>query len=1159
MFSSCIAQEEPNQTLLLLMPWEYGDKIAVNPLTNNTTPTDDKDLSSTEVDVWSTDHPVAKGYLVNWLLFTPSEEDETSEDLNITDFKSEDAVQIDASNAIPLPHSPEETIQLRDKIQIENLDKKILQQNIEEPSVYHARIFISSSVELQYLKELIVPYSAFPYFEVEGMTYHPTNQELVGHIDWSEYTEGGFVYVILTGYHYNFILMNELFQAIEILKELKYEELALLNFDLSMSNEQLQDYTDQLHKEANEWKVKDSQAYLKLQRFREPNGNYQFAIFGALRGGLTRIFSNVWNKVRIGVIKATAQLTSRLKFDLNRLSIPQDLRDRMKFKPSEFLQNAFTPPKWIRDRLKPPKWLRDKLKLSQYKPLRGIIEVLDANGKVFQFKRQDRKMTLDWTPIEFRVGPQLPGDLQDFNPFDLLTQRSTTYLNGIFNKNLQATVPIIGTAISYNLCYNLDNAYSKVTDNGIFPKVICAGQFKPRDFPYYIQIKNQFSQTAAMIQFAHIEAIHKLGIFTKRVNVFQGGLMNPAEWETPEVFEQLGLGQSKRIAGAFAPCGQIIHLQDYHKAALFAPKILTLAAPFMTYDIYLDKYDNFLTVVHEFSHIAHCSLIGESKYREQISKYAEDVVQGVNPRRSEYGKMHEGIANYFEFILNANMNYCVGCNNIEANLHSGYFESSFLVHDEVGGNYTPHSTFDMFKGLSFNTYLNTIIFKDDFDSNQTVAISSFLYDLEDACVDSFRTIIRNNGSINNQTRFHDRVSIGRSNLIHTIQHLPYPAKLQDITPIVLGLGVTQENYWELVDLHGLNGLTKGLELWNPYDTALFGSFTIQKSDETLENLQCIANVSNIIQQDLNLASNIQALNIQPKYRTEKTDILELDKSKSIESFQAQYVPTEALAVTWKKENQEPDQPKINYTNTQANTFETNELTWTDEYGIDWLDFLEESTPLYSTNILWNPIGKENKDMGVIDYTRVDAFSSPAIEHFWFTSAMPEYQAQNRSFEQFYQDVLPEDCRDSSWNPIGKPIQSMGTECWTGVGWWGTIITEDYCSDLIENDQRHTVAKSPVSINEHFIHYYDRRVGTISCNLHTQTSSELLEYDERSSYSFPPQFYGNTWKHLYFQKDGRIQFQNAGLVSDFITRSGLNYAHLSKQKEKGYFEYFIKSN
>ncbi|PJD99196.1 MAG: hypothetical protein CK427_16240, partial [Leptospira sp.] len=1123
MFSSCIAQEEPNKSLALLMPWEYGDNISVNPI-NNTNSLDEKDSSIEEVDVWSTDNPIAKGYLVNWLLFSPNDEDEISENLTITDFKSKDAIQIDASNPIPLPHSPSETLLLRERIHKDNQDKKILPQNIDEPTVYHARIFISSSVELQYLKELIIPYSIFPYFEVEGMNYHPTNQQLVGHIDWSEYTEGGFVYVILTGYHYNFILMNELFQAIEIIKELKYEELALLNFDLSMSGEQLQTYTDQLHKEANEWKVRDNQAYLQLQRFIEPPGNYQFAIFGVLRGGLTRIFSNVWNKVRVGVIKATAQLTNRLKFDLNRLSIPEDLRNRMKFKPSEFLKNAFTPPKWIRDRLKPPKWLRDKLKLSQYKPLRGMIEVLDANGKVFNFKRQDRKMTLDWTPIEFRVGPQLPGDLQDFNPFDLLTQKSTTFLNGIFNKNLQATVPIIGTPISYNLCYNLDNAYSKITDNGIFPKVVCAGQFKPREFPYFIQIKNPFSQTAAMIQFSNIEAIHKLGIFTKRVNVFQGGLMNPAEWKPPGID---GIS-------AFAPCGQIIHLQDYHKAALFSPQIFTLAAPFMTYDIYLKKYDDFLTVVHEFSHIAHCSLIGESKYREQISKYAEDVVQGVNPRRSEYGKMHEGIANYFEFILNGNMSYCPGCNNIEANLHTGYMDEWIFLRYRRGvinviGGSIPHSNFDIYYGGSSLRYINTLPLQDDFDSNQTVAISSFLYDLEDSCKDSFRTIIRNNGYINNQERFHDRVNIGRSNLIHTIQYLPYPAKLQDITPIVLGLGVTQENYWELVDLHGLNGLTKGLELWNPYDTTLFGTFTIKRKDETTENLQCFANVSNIIQQDLNLASNIEALNIQPKYRMEKTNILELDKSKSIESFQAQHVPTNAIAVTWKKENPEPDQPKINYTNTQANTFETNELTWTDGYGIDWLDFLEESTPLYSTNILWNPIGKETKDMGVIDYTRVDPFTSPAIEHFWFTSAMPEYQAQNRSFEQFFEDVKPEDCRETSWNPIGKPVQSMGTECWTGVGFFIIPLYEDYCSDLIEYDQRHTVSKSPVSINEHFVHYYDRRVGTISCNLHTKTSSGLMEYDERPNYTFPAQYYGNTWNHLYFQKDGRIQFQNASSI------------------------------
>ncbi|EOQ96637.1 hypothetical protein LEP1GSC195_3880 [Leptospira wolbachii serovar Codice str. CDC] len=1141
---------------MLLMPWEYGDNISVSA-------TGTTDFGSVfgiqtkeDIDVWNTENPVAKGYLINWLLFTPGEDEDYSQELTLADLKTAEPLPIDASNPIPLPHSPSETLELRNRIHEVNKTKELLTQKIEQPGVYHARIFISSSIELQYLKELIIPYSAFPYFEVEGMNYKPSNQELVGYIDWSAYKDGGFVYVILSGYHYNFLLMNDLFQAIEILKPIDYEELALLDFDLSMSPEQFQVYSDQLQLEANEWKIRDNQAYLKLQKLRDPAENYQFAIFGFLRGGLSRIFSNVWNHVRIGIIKANVQLTNRLKFDLNRLTIPDELRNRMKIKPSEFFNNAFTPPKWIRDRLKLPKWLRDKLKLSSYKPLRGIIEVLDANGKVFQFKRQDRKMTLDWTPIEFRVGPQLPGELQDFNPFDLLTEKSTTLMNGIFNKNLQATVPILGTPISYNICYNLDNGYSRITNNGIFPLTICAGQFKPREFPYYIQIKNSFSQTAAMIQFAHAEALQKLGVLTKRANVFQGGGMNPATWK----------GGGDDSIGAFAPCGQIINLVDTQKVALYDPGILSISSHFLSFDIYLERYENFLTVVHEYSHIVHCSLIGESKYREQIAKYAEDVIQGFEPRKSEYGKLHEGIANYIEFLLNANMSYCptYGCKNIEENHHSGYldFSSNTLLLGLLLGTDRPYTDFDIFNGADSKEYRNSslpFIKENYFDNNQIMAISSFLYDLEDSCEDNFRKIISNTnaGNVSNE-RFYDRVHMGRSNVVSMIRHLPYPAKLQNLSPMVFAMGVTPDDYWELVDLHGLNGLTKGLPIINPFDSISFGTFTIDKANEKVSN-NCLAKAPSIIQYDIDLASNIIGMNQQPNYRKEQTPILELDKSISIESLKSQHVPSNAFAITWKKENQAANSPNLDYIKVEDGIYQTSKLSWTSNYGIDWPEFLQEATPLYSTAINWYPLGKEIKDMGVIEYSRIDYFTSPAIEYYWFTENLPEYTSQNESFGDFISRITPEGCQGTTWSPIGKPNRSMGTECWTGVGVWAGIpYTEDYCSGLIDYDDRHTVVKSPISINIHFVHYYDLRTGQLSCDHHSKTSSGLFEFDDRSSYIFPPRYYNDIWKHLYDQKDGHIRFSNPHSINDFITRSGLNYAHLSTQKEKGYFEYYVEN-
>ncbi|MDF3822273.1 hypothetical protein P3G55_20385 [Leptospira sp. 96542] len=36
-------------------------------------------------------------------------------------------------------------------------------------------------------------------------------------------------------------------------------------------------------------------------------------------------------------------------------------------------------------------------------------------------------------------------------------------------------------------------------------------------------------------------------------------------------------------------------------------------------------------------------------------------------------------------------------------------------------------------------------------------------------------------------------------------------------------------------------------------------------------------------------------------------------------------------------------------------------------------------------------------------------------------------------------------------------------------WAGIPYTEDYCSDLIEFDDKHAVVKHPISINAHFAH------------------------------------------------------------------------------------------
>ncbi|WP_109019082.1 hypothetical protein [Leptospira kobayashii] len=1084
-----------------------------------------------EEDVWTTSNPLAKGYLINWLLFTPPEEDETRSEMKIENLKQSDAVQVDASRPIPMPLSPAETLQLRDQVHQDNLSKEIIKQDPAEPGVYHARIFISSSIELQYLKELMIPYSPFPYFKEPSLNYNPAASDMVGYTDFSEYKEGAFFYVIMSGYHYNFLIQNGIFQAVQNIRKLEYDELAMINFNLSLSPTELDRYTDQLNMDANELKKRDPDSHAKLERFHSLQSNYQFAIFGILANGLTRIFANVWNVVRAAVIRATAHVISHINFDPARLNIPQSLRDRMKFKPEDFIRNAFTPPKWLQDRLKPPKWLTDRLGLTDHKPLRGIIEILDGNGGVLNFKRKDRKMTLDFTPITL-LGPSLAG----ITP---LREGTSTYMNGYFDTTVMNKA--LGLFISYDVCFTLDNSYSFVTNNGILPVSVCNGAFSPREIPHYIQVKNVYALTSAMTQYAHVEAIHKLGIVTKKARIFQGGA-SLAEWPKP----------GGRF-GAFAPCGQIRNLHPSHQQVFLHS--LGLLGELLDYDIYLQKTENFLTVVHEYSHIVHCSLIGDNKYKEQIQAYANDIVSGQEPRNGEFGALHEGVANYFEFIINAAMDYCKGCKNIEENIHTGYVSGFHLSESTALG---PETDYNIFGGQNLIRYYKTILFNDDhstFSSNRVAAVASFLYDLEDSCQDNFLDVVNFSDNVYD----FDRVAMGRSAVINSIATLPYPAKVRDLNAQAYARGVSVADYLELVNMHGLNHLSAGLKSDVNLTPGLYWFELDSYNIRLRPYFDCLDQTENTIHQNLASASNIRSLGITSSYRTERTSVMEIDKSKSLSSVMQQVIPQGAIAPSWKKEGGD-SQEVPNWISLGANLYSTNPITWTSEFGITLQEFMEESVPMNSTSVTWAPIGKENKNMGYTSYTQVENYISPEIEHYFFTSLVPEYAANNVNFYPEFQDqISPEGCQNRNWIPIGKQPQVMGLECWTAVGYWGVPIYEDHCTpEPIEIDQRGNVQKHPVHINDHFKHLYDVRKGKLSCDFHIPSYSDLMEVDQYAGFGLPGGAYGKVWNHLYYQKDGKIQFSNSGDNTSFITRSGNTEANLTSQKEKGYFEYLIEN-
>ena len=89
-----------------------------------------------------------------------------------------------------------------------------------------------------------------------------------------------------------------------------------------------------------------------------------------------------------------------------------------------------------------------------------------------------------------------------------------------------------------------------------------------------------------------------------------------------------------------------------------------------------------------------------------------------------YNIFHEGVANYFEFVLNGSMNYCEFCLNIEENWAPHHFNAMALYRAKATQSAEIY-------------YPDFQIFNTDFRRELRIAsIASLLHDVEDECEDS---------------------------------------------------------------------------------------------------------------------------------------------------------------------------------------------------------------------------------------------------------------------------------------------------------------------------------------------------------------------------------------------------------------------------------------
>lgn len=109
-----------------------------------------------------------------------------------------------------------------------------------------------------------------------------------------------------------------------------------------------------------------------------------------------------------------------------------------------------------------------------------------------------------------------------------------------------------------------------------------------------------------------------------------------------------------------------------------------------------------------------------------------------------------------------------------------------------------------------------------------------------------------------------------------------------------------------------------------------------------------------------------------------------------------------------------------------------------------------------------------------------------------------------------------------------------------------------------NDEN-TMGKN-LSVYASKVSFFTMKIYRIKTQIFCISScSELMDIDGFRSYQIPSGAYDIQWINSYFQKNGNIQFLNPANVDSFRSTT-LNFGYFnSSDKERGYFEYFIKND
>lgn len=128
------------------------------------------------------------------------------------------------SITIAMPIGPQET--QTKLLEIEANPPQFIPENEIKPNMYHAIVFLDSPEKMAILHALEIYFDYFPLFD-EGSDLSEYGS---GMLDLDNYSEGLFVYCVLSDFQHNLLVAFPVVRAFSILREVNYEELVLKGF-----------------------------------------------------------------------------------------------------------------------------------------------------------------------------------------------------------------------------------------------------------------------------------------------------------------------------------------------------------------------------------------------------------------------------------------------------------------------------------------------------------------------------------------------------------------------------------------------------------------------------------------------------------------------------------------------------------------------------------------------------------------------------------------------------------------------------------------------------------------------------------------------------------------------------------------------------------------